>query len=294
MNKVEKAWILMQLLAFDGPLLKMKTLDTTCGRVADATKSRHIVDSAIFAQQNRYGMSWRRSHMLRISVENVGHVVNSVPELAKKVVITSLSGSFEGGGPVAAACGSEEDAQHVLDQAVLDFKHEASEKTLTTDENADTVLNRNQESQAKKEKKNRERKATFEKNKRRRQELREIKEQRRMAAEPQNFRAKTRVANAATASAALQRLQSEQFGILVNFFAQSHNLQAQQPMTPLPPQLPSDPLVMDPNLLIIPESNPTTATASNGGSGPSHDAVTDTSSSPRDGNENGESNENIF
>ena len=40
------------------------------------------------------------------SRENVRHVANTVPEMVKKVVIKSMSGSLEGDGPVAAACRS--------------------------------------------------------------------------------------------------------------------------------------------------------------------------------------------
>ena len=41
-----------------------------------------------------------------------------------------MSSSVEVDGPVAAAHGSEDDAQHLFDQVVLDFKHEASKKRL--------------------------------------------------------------------------------------------------------------------------------------------------------------------
>lgn len=81
--------------------------------------------------------------MLGITGENVRNFANKVPEMAEKVVITSMSGPLEGGDPVAVAHGSEDDGQYVLDQFVLDFKHESSEKTLTTDDDAEKALNRN-------------------------------------------------------------------------------------------------------------------------------------------------------
>ena len=51
--------------------------------------------------------------------------------MAKNDAIKSMCGSLEVDGPVAAARRLENDAQHVLDQVVLAFEHEASkQKTL--------------------------------------------------------------------------------------------------------------------------------------------------------------------
>ena len=78
MNKVAKAWVLMQPLAFGAPLQKLINLDATCVCVADSALKRNVADSVIVSEQNCHGMSWRRSHTLRIAGENVRHVVNTV------------------------------------------------------------------------------------------------------------------------------------------------------------------------------------------------------------------------
>ena len=209
--------------------------------------------------------------MCRITAENVRHVVNTVSDMAKKVIITSPGDSEGDDGPVVAARGTENDAQHCLDQAVLDYKHEASKRTLTTDDDASRALARTRESRAQKEKRNRERKEQFEDNKRRRKEKQKARERRQIAADLQNLRAQTRIANAASASASLQRRQMEQFGILVELFAKSNQLEVTQPCTPLPAPLPSEPLAMNSDLVALSEHELREATprSSEAASGPS-------------------------
>ena len=57
MNSVEVAWVIMQLMALAISLQKIKTLDVTCSQVANNPRSRHVLDSKHFAEQNYYGMS---------------------------------------------------------------------------------------------------------------------------------------------------------------------------------------------------------------------------------------------
>lgn len=121
-SKLEKAWVFMQILAFGAPLQKLKTSGATVVRIADSAKTRLFASCAMVSEQNCYGMSWQRSHILCITGENVRLVANTVLEMAKKVVITYMSVSLEGGCPVKPAQSSEDDAQHILDQFVLDFK----------------------------------------------------------------------------------------------------------------------------------------------------------------------------
>ncbi|CAN8066129.1 unnamed protein product [Agarophyton chilense] len=151
-------------------------------------------------------------------------------------------------GPIAKALGKDGDAQHLLNQAVLDYKHAYSKRTLTTDKSASKTLSKLPESRTEKQKRNRERKSAFERNKKQRAQARDERDRRHSASQLQLLRAQTRFDSAANAIAALQRRQSEQFGILSNLFAHSHNLSQQQPATSLLPSLPEEPLWMDPAL----------------------------------------------
>lgn len=87
-----------------------------------------------------------------------------------------------------------------------------------------------------------------------RREQREKKERRRSATALQYLRAHTRIANAASCSATLQRRQNERFGILVDLYAKSKNLTAPQPETSLLPPLPSATLEL--NAAILEDCSP--------------------------------------
>lgn len=150
MNKVEKTWLLTQLMAYGAPVQQLKTVGATCTSVADSARFRHILDSAIVAEQQQFGMSWRRTYMHRISAENVRYVANTVSNMAKKVLIASATGSPEHDGPVAATRSVENHAQHGLDQVVLDYKEEATKRMMTTDEDATRALTRNREGRVEK------------------------------------------------------------------------------------------------------------------------------------------------
>ena len=90
--------------------------------------------------------------MHRMSPENVRYIENTVLDMTKKVLVASETGSSQHDGPVAAARGVENDAKHVLDQVVLDYKEEATKRTLKTDEDAARALTRTRESRMEKEK----------------------------------------------------------------------------------------------------------------------------------------------
>lgn len=95
---------------------------------------------------------------------------------------------------------------------------------------------------------NQERKETFERNRKQRNKLREIQDRQRIATDMQNNLAHSRIANAEIASVALQRLQSEQLGIIVNLFAQRHNLLQKQPVIEITPVIPTEHLLVYPAL----------------------------------------------
>lgn len=90
-------------------------------------------------------------------------------------------------------------------------------------------------------------KKTFTENRKRRIAVRNERGQRRLAVDL-HFEAQTRIASAAMASANIQRRKCEQLGILTGLFARSQNLAFVHPTTPLPPPIPTAPLVMSPSV----------------------------------------------
>lgn len=74
--------------------------------------------------------------MQGISAEHDRHVTTTMGDMDKKVFIASMPGVDKEDGVFAADRGTENDAQHVLNQAVIDYKHEASKRTHKTDDEA--------------------------------------------------------------------------------------------------------------------------------------------------------------
>lgn len=88
-------------------------------------------------------MSWPRAYMGAATRENIRHVANSFNDMSKKVILASFSGEDEE-GPITVVRGTGEnnDAQHILDQNLLDDKEHASKRSLTSDHIAQKGLKR--------------------------------------------------------------------------------------------------------------------------------------------------------
>ncbi|PXF45449.1 hypothetical protein BWQ96_04747 [Gracilariopsis chorda] len=147
---MEKAWILQQLTTLGAPTQKVKTLEKTCDTVAKAMKHRHITDQTILHEQSLHGFCWRRSYMAAIKTANVQCIPSTALKQAKSVVRIEID---EDEGPSLALVrpdGKEGDAQHFFNQALLEYKLEAEETVVSSDNSAARNLARRNESQREK------------------------------------------------------------------------------------------------------------------------------------------------
>ena len=236
-----------QLTAVGEPVQKMKTLEATCDSVAFNARAKKATDLEIGHDMQRYGCAWRNDYMVKISKANVQNLNASIPNLSKKVEVDKNAdvGPDEPPIPRIRPGCKEDGVEQLLDQAVLDYKHAASKKTATTDEDAAQALLRRKETRKEKQERIAKRKAEFEKEKANKAKQKKAKQDARRAIEIQNARAQSVTANAIAAGVQAQAHNAAMFSSFLSMYAARHNLEVPLTNTSLPSELPEAGLTVD-------------------------------------------------
>lgn len=120
--------------------------------------------------------------------------------------------------------GTGDDAQHLLNQALLEYKIEGDKRVLSIDNSAERNLVRRKESRNKKSTRLPKRKAEYESEKKGRENAKKKRLSESRAADRHILKTQIMTENATVTRAAVATKQAEQFGTFLALYAQKHNL----------------------------------------------------------------------
>ena len=192
--------------------------------------------------------------MAAIKPANVLYIASKALKQARQVVVDEDNADGVESALLREG-GTDGDPQHLLDQALLDYKQEASKSVLSTEDGSAKMLARRKETRNEKAARLARRKREYEKVKKDKVETKKRRLGELRAAERHHLTAQTVTKNAVSASVTIAAKQCEHFRSFLALYAQKNNLRLPPTSTEIPSFSSTAPLHIDPHLLVTPSND---------------------------------------